>query len=308
MRLARPLAIIYGIVAAIWIPLMIPVMLGEIRGGEHRMELVDEYLLNAYEEDQSFVPNLIDNIGDAFSQIGIYTWMPAIMLTLILALILLGLRWRIALFLWGMLALAWLPAVAGSEMARTRYLTPGAPFLILMLAVGLFALIAHRQWLKRLVFLGMAVYALAWALPFFQTAINDPTQLTLPDDDRWRYMQAVTAGYGQQEAVIFLENEMDAYPVRVFGILGSCHLMRMFLQEPGPVTLICAEQIEGHQLATSEIDEIEAAGADAQLYLLIERDLGTNFDDLDFEWTFVRDFTRPHEGVIIELWKVSPLQ
>jgi hypothetical protein len=230
--------------------------------------------------------------------------MPALLLTLVLALILLGLRWRVALFLWGMLALAWLPTLAGSEMARTRYLTLGLPFLILMLAVGLFSLMNR----PRVFFLGMTIYALAWGLPFFQTAIEDPTQLSLADDDRWRYMQAVTAGYGQQEAAHYLENEMDAYPVRVFGILGSCHLMRMFLQEPGPVTLICAELIEGHQLAESEIDEIEAAGADDQLYLLIERDLGTNFDDLDFDWTFVRDFERPHEGVIIELWKVSPLR
>jgi hypothetical protein len=305
----RPLLIIYGIFAAIWIPLMIPVLLGEIRGGEHRMELVDEYLLNAYEEDQSFVPNLLDNIWDAFSQIGIYTWTPVIILTVILGLMLVFLRWRAAFFLWGMLALAWLPTLAGSEMARTRYLTLGLPFLILLLTVGLYALIDRlpgRRLIERGIFVGLLVYALAWGLPFFRTASSNPAELTLPERDRWRYIQAVTAGYGQQEAAFYLENDLNDYPIDVFGILGSCHLMRMFLQEPGPVRLICADLVPVHQLTESEIDEIEAAGADGDLYLLIERSLGTNFDDLNFEWDFVREFERPHEGVTIELWRVTP--
>jgi hypothetical protein len=309
VRFIRPLVMIYVIFAAFWIPLMTPTFLGEIRGGEHRMELVDEYLLNAYEEDQSFVPNLLDNIWDAFSQIGIYTWTPVIILTVILGLMLVFLRWRAAFFLWGMLALAWLPTLAGSEMARTRYLTLGLPFLILLLTVGLYALIDRlpgRRLIERGIFVGLLVYALAWGLPFFRTASSNPAELTLPERDRWRYIQAVTAGYGQQEAAFYLENDLNDYPIDVFGILGSCHLMRMFLQEPGPVRLICADLVPVHQLTESEIDEIEAAGADGDLYLLIERSLGTNFDDLNFEWDFVREFERPHAGVTIELWRVTP--
>ena len=312
-RGVRSLTIIYAIFGIFWAILMIPTLLGEIRGGEHRMEIVDEYLLNAYEEDQSFVPNLIDNIGDAFRQIGIYFWPPVMILTVILGLALIFLRWRAALFLWGMLALAWLPTLAGSEIARTRYLTLGLPFLILLLVLGLFALVERIQ-PKRLIewsiFAAVMVYGLAWGLPFFQNASTDPTALTLPERDRWRYMQAVTAGYGLQEAVTFLENdlahEVGENPVEVVGILGSCHLMRLFLQEPGPVRLICADLVPVHQLTDSELAEIEADAADGPLYLLLERDLGTNLDDLNLEWEFVRDFERPHEGVTIELWRVSP--
>ena len=309
-RGVRSIAIIYGIFAAVWIPLMIPTLVGEVRGGEDRVALVDDYLLNVHEENQAFLPNLIDNIWQALDQIGIYVWTPALALVVLGGIILIWGDWRAALLLWGVLLLAWLPTTAGSEMARTRYLTLGLPFLILLGVLGVYTAIDHLPKMRRGLEIGLfgaaLIYALAWGLPFYQTAIRQPSDLTLPAADRWRYMQAVTAGYGQQEAAYYLENEGGDGPVRAVGILGSCHLMRLFLQDPGPVHLICADLLPGHQLSEAETDEIHATADAGPLYLLIERDLGANFDDLEFEWTFVREFPRPHDGVTIELWSVKP--
>jgi 4-amino-4-deoxy-L-arabinose transferase-like glycosyltransferase len=305
-----------GILAIFWIPLFLPVILGEIRGDENRVVLVGDYLLNIHEEDQGFLENLANSIWEAFRQTAIYYWTPALILTGIGWLVLLWRR-KHGLFLAVMLVLAWLPSVAVGSYPSTRYLEIGIPFLILMLVAGLYeaarsvADIDRQAVLERSLMLGFIIYSLSWSLPFFDQAVTNPADLKLPEDDLWRYVQSTTAGYGQQAAAHYLENQAIPNPesgqVEAYGILGSCHLMRLFMPEFGKVHLTCAPLETGRQLSPETIAAIATeAQKYGEIYLLLEPSLESNTDDLPLSWTLVESFQRPHEGVVIELWRVRP--
>jgi hypothetical protein len=279
--------------------------------------LVGYYLLNIHEEEQGFLENLVDSVWEAFRQTAIYYWTPALILTGLGWLVLLWRKRSHGLFLGVMLVLAWLPSVVVGSYPSTRYLEIGIPFLILMLVAGLyeaarcFTDVDRQAVLERSLMLGFIIYSLSWSLPFFDQAVTNPADLNLPEDDLWRYVQSTTAGYGQQAAAHYLEDQATPSPdsgrVEVYGILGSCHLMRLFMPEFGKVHLTCAPLEPGRQLSPETIAAIHAeAQTYGEIYLLTEPSLESNTDDLPLSWTFVEVFLRPHRGVVIELWRVRP--
>lgn len=311
--------VMLGIFAAVWIPLLAPTVIGEFEGEEERVVLVEDYLLNIHEQDQGFFANFGDNTWQAISQTAVFYWTPALLLTGAAWLYLLRRRMRVGIFLGVMLALAWLPSIAAGSFPYTRYLEIGIPFLILMLTAGLYTFTStideyeRRATLERAVMLGFAVYGIAWGLNFFQIAITEPENLNLPQEDRWRYVQSGTAGYGQREAAAWLEQMAERNPqsgqVEAYAVLGSCHMLRLYLHDPGVVDLTCADIEDDKQMLPETVEQIAAAAQEHNpMYMLVERDLNSNFDDLPLTWEFVRLFPRPYEGVTIEVWKVTPAE
>lgn len=306
----RPVAGMYALFALVWIPMFTPAIIGEIRGGDNRVVLVGDYLLNIHEPEQNFIENLADNLWEVVYQSAFYlSWYGVALVGIALVWILYR-RPKRALLLLGLLLITWLPTILLGSYPSTRYLQIGVPFLILMVAIGLQEIATlltsslHRQGIYWL----LGFYALVWCLPFWTQTITKPHLLDIPPDDLWRYVQSGTAGYGYLEAVPYLQAEAktEQRPVYVYGILGSCHLMRLYLPSPDPVTLTCAQLETGRQLSPQTIELIRsAAESHDQLYILLERELGSNFDDLPLQWEFERFFLRPREGVRLELWRVQ---
>jgi hypothetical protein len=300
--------VMLGIFGLFWVGMFLPTLKGEAGDDTERIVLINDNLLNIHEPEQGFIANLIDNTEEAFIQVGILYWNPALVLTVLCWFFLLGRHTPIAILLVGLLVLAWLPTIVLGSFPSSRYLEIGVPFLILMLVGGLYAFAAQfdeperRATIERAIMMGFILYSLSWCLSFYRQAIINPGDLELPEEARWRFIQSVTAGYGQEEAALWLKNEgsLDTY-----GILGSCHLMRLFL-DPS-VNLTCATLEPGRILAPATIERMRQDVEDrGEMYVLLERSLAANFDDLPLEWTFERNFPRPHDGVLIELWRVAP--
>lgn len=316
-RYLKPLLIIGGILAAVWIPIFIPIMIGQ--ANDDPIVFIDDYLLNIH-EDQNFVENLADNMRIAIEQTAIYLWTPILILTVICAGALLMWRRKVGVFLIVLFILAWSPAVVAGSFPRSRYLEIGVPFLTLILAGGLYTLAAQireserRFTLERTIMVGILVYGLAWGGYFFQQAVTKPEDLDLPEQDRWRYIQSTTSGYGQREAVEYLAT--DAQPsvhsgkAEVYGILGSCHSLRLYMEEPGPVHLTCAEySFIDHQMAPETLaDIVQQTETHSWIYILMEPSLETNYDALPLEWELEKRFLRPHEGRELELWRVRAVK
>lgn len=320
---APQIGIMAAISAVFWIPLFLPTFIGEIQGGEDRVVLVGDYLLNAHEEDQGFVENLVDSTITAFEQTGTFISPLVLILLLPLTVLLLRQQPRMTLFLLAMFIAAWFPAIALGSFPRSRYLELGVPFLFLLAVGGLYRFaaqfdfeLARRQTIERAVVVGILLYGLVWGGHFFLQAIDDPRQLDVPPDDRWRYMQAVTAGYGQIESIAFLKADgstsAESEQVEVFGALGSCHLLRLFFEDPGIIHLTCIPFEADRQLSDETLRTLsDDATLHSGVYVLLERELlfdrpiPTNMGELPVAWEFVRLFPRPHDGVAVELWRIT---
>jgi hypothetical protein len=306
----RPLMAIYMTFILIWIPLFTPAILGELRGGENRVVLVGDYLLNIHEPEQNFIQNLADNLWEVIYQTAFYSSGVGLGVIVLAWSWLLWRKRQTALLLAGLLILAWLPTLVLGSYPSTRYLQIGIPFIILAVAIGLDSLVQARgdsALARTAVYSAMGVYTALWCGTFWVQSITRPQELSLPPDDLWRYVQSGTAGYGQREAVAFLEAEAQTtqQAIPVYGILGSCHLMRLYLPDPSPVHLTCAQLQPGRQLAPFTLQAIrQSAQQHGALYLLRERELNSNWQDLGLHWDLVRYFPRPRGGVRLELWRV----
>lgn len=312
-RYLKPLLIIGAILTVVWIPIFIPIVIGQ--ANDEPIVFIDDYLLNIH-EDQNFVENLVDNVRIAIEQTAIYLWPPVLILAVIGAGLLLKWRRKEGLFLIILFVLAWTPAVAVGSFPRSRYLEIGIPFLILLLTGGVYTLVAQiqeterRATIERTLMVGIMVYGLAWGGHFFQQAVTQPEDLRLPEHDRWRYVQSTTSGYGQREAVEYLADDAEKSPVtgkaEVYGILGSCHSLRLYMDDPGPVHLTCAEySFVTHQMSPETLaDMLQQTEKNGWMYILLEPSLETNYDDLPLQWTLEKRFLRPHNGRELELWRV----
>ncbi len=312
-RYLKPLLIIGAILAAVWIPIFIPIVIGQ--ANDEPIVFIDDYLLNIH-EDQNFVENLIDNVRIAIEQTAIYLWPPVLILAVMGAGVLLKWRRKEGLFLIILFVLAWTPAVAVGSFPRSRYLEIGIPFLMLLLTGGLYTLVAQiqenerRATIERALMVSILVYGLAWGGHFFQQAVTQPEDLQLPEHDRWRYVQSTTSGYGQREAVEYLAADAEKSPVtgkaEVYGILGSCHSLRLYMDDPGPVHLTCAEySFVTHQMSPETLaDILQQTENNGWMYILLEPSLETNYDDLPLQWELEKRFFRPHNGRELELWRV----
>lgn len=305
----QSLIIMYAIFGVFWAILSIPVVIGEIRGGENRSVVIDDYLLNLNEKEQNFVENLIENTRLSIQQTVILYGYQIFLLTLIAAPLLLWRRPRQSIFLLILFVLSWARTISVGSYPSSRYLQIGVPFLLLILAAGTLemgAILRRANWIAALV----AVYSIAWGMLFWTLMIRDPINLGLPEEARWRFIQSMTAAYGQVDAIHYLEDQADQQgkPVKVFAVLGSCHLMRLYMDES--INLTCVDlDPETRQIIPTHLQKLEAALAENDpVYFFYEPAMHPAIEDLPVEWAFVQTFPRPHGGVEMELWVISRSQ
>lgn len=233
-------------------------------------------------------------------------------------------RWQRAkgLYLLGAVVLPWILSVfLGAELS-TRYLTLGVLPLMVILAGGLACLVEHSgRWsaeVKMALSAGVGLWCVAFGLQFVVKAWDDPTQLHLPERDRWEYFENFGAGYGLVDAARDIEQLPISEPsgrVNVIGLVGSCHQMRLYLhgaenEDEGKVWLSCPFFGWWGEFLDDVADEIQARLAvESQVYLLIEPDI-PYFDVADLEprwkWEEVERYSRPFKGMEIVLYHISP--
>lgn len=316
-RYLKPLVVMGVVLAAVWIPIFIPIAIGQ--ANNEPIVFIDDHLLNIHEKDQNFIENFVDNVWIAIEQSAIFMWTPVVILTVMSAGVLLKFHPKQGWFLLILFLLAWLPAVAFGSQPSSRYLVIGVPFLALMLTGGLYTLTEklredeRRLTLQRALMVGLMVYGLAWGGHFFEQAITKSEDLNLPELDLWRYVQSTTAGFGQREAVDYLQTDAERSSVtgkaEVYGILGSCHTLRLYIETQSTMNLTCAEySFIDHQMSPETLaDMMQQVEKNGWIYILVEPSLETNYDELPLTWELETVFPRPHDGRVLELWRVMLL-
>ncbi|MBZ0309625.1 MAG: glycosyltransferase family 39 protein, partial [Anaerolineae bacterium] len=155
-------------------------------------------------------------------------------------------RPRTFLFLFGCIMLPWSVVIFLAGRFSTRYVQLGVlPLLILI--VGALVMAFQRlpeRWKMRWVgsWLLVSLWVVFFAQPFITAAWTDPRQMTLPKTDRYEYFQNFTSGYGLMDAAAWtksLEPSSTSGRIPVMGLVGSCHQIRLYLDEHGPVNLEC---------------------------------------------------------------------
>jgi hypothetical protein len=241
-------------------------------------------------------------------------------LTLVGAAFLIWKRPREGVYLTLSTLLAWSMSVVFAADLSTRYLTLGVlPSLVIVGgAISLFSqeLPKFRPALaksQQIILAGTASFILIWiawvALPFITHAWDDPTKLHLPEADQWEYYGNFPAGYALVDAAQEMEKLPRSKPsgrVQVIGLVGSCHQIRLYLDEHGPVKLECpffGWQGEFMQDVAKLIDERIAQ--ESIVYLLVEPDLPfTDLSMLHVRRELIRHYPRPFNGMAVELWRV----
>lgn len=136
---------------------------------------------------------------------------------------------------------------ATAQALWLRYLSPAAPFLLLLTALGLVELgqgMGHLLWRRSLWIVLPAAVAMLWIItvsaPFIATAYRDPAALPLPNGDRTEYITWIPSGYGIREAANYL-NRRITEPIMMIGVAVNCNSARLYLRANSPVTLICPD-------------------------------------------------------------------
>lgn len=225
--------------------------------------------------------------------------------------------WRVGLYLVGTVALPVGFSLLFAAELSTRYLTLGVLPMMVLAAGGVVITTEQKALIKNLLVLqaGALGLGLLWvagfALPFLQNVWNDPTQLDLPERDRWEYYQNFTSGYGLMEAAAYAEKLPRSLPsqrVVLLGLVGSCHQMRLYLPDDEPVWLQCLtfdwinEDMSGIRAEVTRQLEAEST-----VFILVEPELPyVDLTKLDVKWEKIAQFNRPFDGMAIELFRIYP--
>jgi len=285
------------------------------------LSVVNNNLVNVAAEDKSPLEVVTDNLAKVWTD----NWIlqgPALWL-LILAFggLLLWRRRREGIYLWGAVLLPWSLSILFAAEMSTRYLTLGVPPTLVIVSGGVMVLWQDIRWqkvtLRPIIWQGtVMVFLLAWlgtfALPFIGAAWDEPTELHLPERDKWEYFENFSAGYGLVAAAEDVDDLPRSQPsgrVVLLGLVGSCHQMRLYLDEHGPVWLECLEfdwlaedMVAINQTVQARLSE------ENRVYMLVEPELSyVDLDKLGVRWELVERYPRPFDGMVVELYRIHPL-
>jgi hypothetical protein len=142
--------------------------------------------------------------------------------------------------------------------------------------------------------------------PFILNTWNDPRANDLPDRARWEYFQNFTAGYALTDAADILPalDESSTGSIPVIGLVGSCHQMRLYLDEN--VLLECPAFGWNGEFMEDVADFVDQRlHEESTLYLLVEPQLPyTDLTRLHVQHEVLARFERPFNGMRVELWRV----
>lgn len=313
----RLLITIYAIFALSWLPSILHILERTISG--QQVMIVNNNLVSGLAEEKTPPQILLDNLGTVWDVD--WTLHSPLLWGAILfsAGVLLWKRWRDGMFLLASIGLAWSVSVALSAELSTRYLLPGTLIVFVMVGGAADTLGQTRPITKWAMWVLVGLWIGLFALPFINTAWDDPAKLALPPRDEWEYFSNFSSGYGLVAAAEDFYDLPPSQPsgrVNVFGLVGSCHQIRLYLpdayaEDDGPVWLTCLEFGWQGELIPQVIDQVEARlMTESDVYLLMEPDLPF-FDPIElagyWQWQKIKEYPRPHDGMPIVLYYIRPM-
>lgn len=223
-------------------------------------------------------------------------------------------RWRprAGLFLLAGALLPWSGVVLIAGQLSTRYLVLGAPFLLVIVAGGMIELMRRERPAGRVAagaaWIALGLWALLFAGPFARQAMTDPAALDLPPRDRWEYVTNTSSGYALRD----LARDLPDLPpgadgrIAVIGWLPNCHSLPLYWTAPNAVALDCPLfrwDASAQDAMTAHL--IGLVERESPLYMAVERLSVYDLERLPFTWALLREYTRPHDGVTVRLYRAA---
>ena len=316
-RYRETLMICYATIAAILTPLVLRIIYKELTGT--RISVVDLHLIN----HKSPLQTLFDNLADLWEANVTLNSLAFTLLALVVIMIAFRYRPRRIGFLIGCILAVWGFIILTSGVLSTRYLQIGIPIVFTLIA-GALVTVSERlseriqvrsqyQWFYSWLF--VSIWIVLFAQPFILNSWNDPrlNHDMLPARARWEYFLNFTSGYGLMDAAAVmptLEPSTTSGRIPVIGLVGSCHQIRLYLDEFGPVYLECpAFGWEGEFMEDVARYVDKRLTEESVLYLLVEPQLPyTDLSKLHIRHEVIGRFPRPFDGMRVELWRAGALQ
>lgn len=271
-------------------------------------------------ETRSLGERLAANLGESLDAERAYFSDPMLIALLAGAGLMLSFFPRRALLL---LALAGAPFAAVMVTAQAlwlRYLAPTTPFLLLAAALGGSA---GARWLARRLprgalllravpWVGAALWAVGFGLPFFATAYGVPAQLALPEGDHTEYVRWIPSGFGIREAAVYLDRlAAEEGHLTAVGVAVNCNAARLYLPYASPATLLCPDLDWGGRHFAAVVDRMrELLAREGMIYVLSEDKNPPTVppEALPGQRIEIADFARPAGQYTVRLYRLLPAE
>lgn len=281
----------------LWIPVITPVILAELRG-EYYI-LVNRYLVGESLLEEGNFDKLV-RVGETLTLL-LSPWMVALLVVQVAGA--LHRFPRRAGFLLSSLLVLWLPTILLVGWVETRYFVPGIYMIGALFAVGVVAL--REQY--RIGVAVLAVWVIVFVAPFASRMFQNSPDIDLIPRDESQYYQSEYSAHAWRDALAFLSVEAPQQPVLGVGFL--CNSIAELYPQPH-VSLDClaarySEQMEEPFHSTiigQPILEVVHQGQDA--YVLVEDERDIPYVSPELEWERVREYRKPKDGMWLTLWRV----
>lgn len=314
-------SVVAAVVVVMFVPSAVYMVYQEINPPENKVESVEQDLFTPAERDR--IEQITHNIETYVESTYTMFTVPLLGLLLVFGVWQSTRTPRAVLYLVAFGLLVWLPITITAARPSTRYLVAGVPGFLLILAAGLNSLLllaeraqGTRQFMARA---GFGAAMLVGALGMFQgiqfvlDAWNTPEALALAERDVWEYYQQSAAGYPLEEAagdIVQLERFPDHASgdvIPVAGFVGACHAMRLYLPADSGVGLHCPYYEWRPEEADATLAAWEArVQQEGTWYFLADTEQQPmDIFSLNLDYEVVRNYQRPHNGIPVQLLKVS---
>ncbi|NDJ84706.1 MAG: hypothetical protein GYB66_02365 [Chloroflexi bacterium] len=295
-----------GVVIGFWAMVFIPALIDYTRGTDY--VFYTPWLLETPVESSDSV--IVDKLGDKWEKLVLLTSLPMTILFLIGPWLVKREQRKATLLVSSWLLATWFVSffLVGYSSFQSRYMTAGSPALVLLLAVGAFA-ITDRLFPRRATIvagLGWAVWAAVYALPFSYTAATDPTRLDMPWLDQHNYFESLYNAYGLIEAMDAIRADAEG---EVTVVLGTRFTPRLFEYEN-------LEYHRDREFNLSDADRprtqqliLEPLAAGEPVYLVTDTyvdERRPDFPPMDgvVAIEFMAEFEKPYGANTVKVWRL----
>lgn len=285
-------------------------------------------IVNNYLYQPAGYENNLERVEEAVN----YLWGSVLTVLAVIAFVGLLLRNRSSLLylLSGILPLWWtLLAIAGQ--LSTRYLTLVGHLWVVLIMGGLVSIesllkawtpFKSAKWRSSFVTTAiLMVWGIGFGGRFWQTLIDEPTQLELPARDQHEYFRNQT-GYALQNAVKDVSelptiSSNSDYPVLV-GLVRNCSFLPHYIPDSTHINIKCSVYSYFHRDEWPPIDKrmkhlnkmLETYGSVYMIIEVFDAEKDNPLIDLDMvngELDYQRTYERPFDGIPVELYIVHPI-
>ncbi len=314
-------SIVAAVVALMFVPSAAYMVYQEINPPENKVESVEQDLFTPAERDR--IEQITYNLETYIESTYTMFTTPLLGLLVVLGIWQFTRTPRAVLYLLAFGLLVWVPITITAARPSTRYLVAGVPGFLLILSAGFNALILlanrARGTTKQIVRFAVGMAALVVLLgllegaEFVQHAWNEPQNLALAERDIWEYYQQSAAGYPLAQAADDI-TQLEPMPghasgnsIPMAGFVGACHAMRLYFPASADVGLHCPY----YEWSPDEDDATLAAWEDrvrndgTWYFLTDTEEQPMNVYTLNLDVEVIATYQRPHDGIPVQLLKVS---